>query len=102
MVEGACLENRCAGDRTGGSNPSLTAVSLENQAVIEIVHKFVHKMRVCELFLFYYTLCASAGLFVAGALRVGTQDAVLRCLGHFVVACSELRLVGWTRNGLQG
>ena len=35
--------------------------TLENQAVIEIVHKFVHKMRVCELFLFYYTLCASAG-----------------------------------------
>ena len=50
MVEGACLENRCAGDRTGGSNPSLTAVSLENQAVTKIVHKFVHKMRVCELF----------------------------------------------------
>ena len=25
MVEGACLENRCTCERTGGSNPSLTA-----------------------------------------------------------------------------
>ena len=25
MVEGACLENRLASDRYGGSNPSLTA-----------------------------------------------------------------------------
>ena len=40
MVEGACLENRCAGDRTGGSNPFPSAKGA-NQVVMRFA-PFLH------------------------------------------------------------
>ncbi len=40
MVEGACLENRCAGNRTGGSNPFLSAND-QNRQVMEAREKIL-------------------------------------------------------------
>ena len=31
VVEGACLECKCVGNRTGGSNPSASAVNIVNK-----------------------------------------------------------------------
>ena len=56
MVEGACLENRCAGDRTGGSNPSLTAVSIDFQSIVQFTHKLTHAIRKVVRNFFYYIL----------------------------------------------
>ena len=47
MVEGACLENRCAGDRTGGSNPSLTASTPAFAGVSRFVRDSAAPRRIC-------------------------------------------------------
>ena len=41
-VDRAALEMRCTGNCTGGSNPSLSAVSIDYQSITEKAHSFTH------------------------------------------------------------
>ena len=43
VVDRAALEMRCTGNCTGGSNPSLSAINLENQGFTQNVHENVHE-----------------------------------------------------------
>lgn len=42
VVDRAALEMRCTGNCTGGSNPSLSAVSIDYQSITEKAHSFTH------------------------------------------------------------
>ena len=58
MVEGACLENRFACERNGGSNPSLTAVKVDNQPIKRFAHKPTHiKAKFVRIFIYEIKAC---------------------------------------------
>ena len=44
MAEGACLEYRCASNRTVGSNPTLSAVVFQNRYIIGYMNNFIKKV----------------------------------------------------------
>lgn len=44
MVEGARLESVCTGNRTEGSNPSLSAINAENQQIVKQAPNFTPKI----------------------------------------------------------
>ena len=43
VVDRAALEMRCTGNCTGGSNPSLSAINVENQQIVKQAPNFTPK-----------------------------------------------------------
>lgn len=61
MVEGARLESVCTGNRTEGSNPSLSAEKIDYQSITEKAHSFTHiNVKTVRFFVQILTSCIFA------------------------------------------